>query len=167
MKLDSIDDIKRSGFRGFLAISALQASECHEVPIERGVYLVLRRKKARPRFRRRNPGGHFKGKDPTVAVDQLKNKWVEKSLVLYIGKAGGPSTKETLKSRLVKYMRFGQGEPVGHWGGRYVWQLGDSGSLVLCWQRIPNAEPRAVEEGLIQGFKAKYDGRRPFANLRD
>ena len=167
MKFDSIDDIKRSGFRGFLAISALQASKCHEVPDMRGVYLVLRPKKVPPVFLTQSTGGHFKGKDPTVKIDRLRKSWVEKALVLYIGKAGGRAKKATRRSRLSKYIQYGQGKRVSKRGGRYIWQLGDSGSLLVCWKPTPNADPRAVEKGLIQDFMAKYDGRRPFANLRD
>jgi hypothetical protein len=166
MKFDNVDDIKRSGFQGFLAISALQASNCREVPDERGVYLVLWPKKARPVFLRQSTGGHFKGKDPTVAINQLENSWVEESLVLYTGKAGGPGRKATLRSRLRQYMRYGQGAAVGHRGGRYIWQLDQSGSLIVCWKPTTNADPRAVEEGLNQDFKATC-GRRPFANLND
>jgi hypothetical protein len=166
MKFDSIDGIKRCGFEGFLAISALQASRCHEVPDERGVYLVLRSKKARPVFLSQSTGGHFKGKDPTVAVNQLEKSWVENSLVLYIGKAGGPGKTATLRSRICLYMRFGQRESVAHWGGRYIWQIKQSGSLIVCWRPMPNGDPRLVEKGLIQDFKDTHDGRRPFANLR-
>jgi hypothetical protein len=166
MKFDSIDNISHSGFKGFVAISALQASKCHEVPDKPGVYLVLRRKKARPVFLSQSTGGHFKGKDPTVAINQLENSWVEESLVLYIGKAGGPGKKATLRSRLSKYMQYGQGKRVAKRGGRYIWQLDQSGSLIVCWKPTPNADPRAAEKGLIQDFKATY-GTRPFANLND
>jgi len=71
MEFDSIDDIKQSGFRGFVPISALQASKCRQVPDEPGVYLVLRPGKTRPAFLSQSIGGHFKGKDPTVAVAEL------------------------------------------------------------------------------------------------
>lgn len=166
MRFDRIDEIKQNSFRGFVAISALQASNCHEVPEEPGVYLVLRLHTSWPVFRRKSTGGRFKGKDPTVAVNQLKDSWVEESVVLYIGKAGGPGKKATLRSRLRQYMRFGQGNPAPHRGGRYIWQLGDSGSLVICWRPTFNAHPRTEEKRLIQEFKDTYE-KRPFANLTD
>ena len=92
MEFDSIDDIKQSGFRGFVPISALQASKCRQVPDEPGVYLVLRPGKTRPAFLSQSIGGHFKGKDPTVAVARLENAWIEESPVVYIGKAGAPGS---------------------------------------------------------------------------
>lgn len=88
MNLDSVEDIRQSGFKGFETISILQTSECRGVPDERGVYLVLRRNTKRPDFLSESIGGHFKGKDPTVEVGVLKSKWVRNSVVLYIGKAG-------------------------------------------------------------------------------
>lgn len=166
MKFDSINDIKRSGFRGFVAISALQASKCRKVPDKPGVYLVLRPDKTPPVFLSRSVGGHFKGKDPTVPIKELEKAWVEGALVLYVGKAGGPGTAPTLKRRVFRFMQFGQGKAVAKFGGRYIWQLDHSGSLVVCWKPIPNADPRALERQLIQEFKAAY-GRRPFANLLD
>ena len=92
MKFDSIDDIKQSGFRGFVPISVLQASKCRQVPDEPGVYLVLRPGKTRPAFLSQSIGGHFKDKDPTVAVARLENAWIEESPVVYIGKAGAPGS---------------------------------------------------------------------------
>ena len=115
MNFNNMDDIRRSGFQGFVAITALRTSKCHEVPDERGVYLVLRSKKAQPVFLSQSTGGHFKGKDLTVAVNQLEKSWVENSLVLYIGKAGGTGRRVTLRSRICLYMRFGQSESVAHW----------------------------------------------------
>jgi len=165
MRFDSVDEVSHSGFQGFVPISALQASNCRELPDVPGVYLVLRPIKTRPVFLRQSTGGHFKSKNPTVAINELKNSWAEESVVVYIGKAGGTGMKASLRSRLIQYMRFGQGKAVGHWGGRYIWQLCHSGSLVVCWKSTPSADPRVVEKGLLQEFKATY-GRRPFANRR-
>jgi hypothetical protein len=126
MYFNSIDHIRQSGFEGFVTVAALQKSKCCKVPDEFGVYLVLRPNTSRPCFLEESIGGHFKGKNPTVAIRALEDKWVGDALVLNIGKAG-PREKRTLKSRLTAYMQFGEGEAIGHWGGRYVWQLRDSG----------------------------------------
>ena len=164
MRFDSIIDIRRGGFHGFVTISELQTSKCHEVSDNPGVYLVLRPNWAEPAFVSKSTGGYFKGRDPSVRINQLQDAWVEKSLVLYIGKAGGPGTKATLKSRLRKYMECGEGKADRRWGGRYIWQLGDSGSLRVCWKPMPDGDPEALEKRLIKEFKAIY-GQRPFANL--
>jgi hypothetical protein len=132
MNFASIDDVRHSGFDGFVTVSALQASKCCEVPKKPGVYLVLRPTVVRPAFLEASIGGFFKGKNPTVALVRLESKWVESAVVLYIGKAG-PRTA-TLKSRLWQYVRFGQGQAVSHWGGRYIWQLADSCDLLVCWK---------------------------------
>jgi hypothetical protein len=166
MEVDSINNVRNGGFQGFLTVSALRKSGCHEVPEEQGVYLVLRPKSAPPVFTAHSTGGHFKGKDPTVPISSLENAWVERALVLYIGKAGGPGKQPTLRSRLCRYMQFGQGSAVAHWGGRFIWQLEGAAGLIVCWKPTPNCDPRAVEKTLIQEFKGRY-GRRPFANLKD
>jgi hypothetical protein len=83
--------------------------------------------------------------------------------VLNIGKAG-PGRTATLKSRLLNYVRFGQGKNSGHSGGRYIWQLPNSRDLLVCWKATGKAVPREVEKRLIAEFRQKY-GKLPFANL--
>ena len=160
----SIDAILQSGFEGFETISALKESRCCDVPDVPGVYLVLRASKTPPEFLAESTGGHFKGKNPTVLVTQLELKWVEDALVLNIGKAG-PTRRRTLKSRLAEYMRFGQGEPVGLAGGRYIWQLANSSELLVCWKATPDVDPKDEESRLITEFEAAYR-KLPFANLQ-
>ena len=65
-------------------------------------------------------GEFFKGKNPNVVLDELKKNWIDDTLVVYIGKAGGGNSKATLKSRLRQYFGFGQGKSIGHWGGRLI-----------------------------------------------
>ena len=72
MDFDSIEDIRKAGFEGFVAISVLQTSSLVEVPDLPGIYLVLRPDKTRPDFLSESTGGHFKGKNPTVAESRLK-----------------------------------------------------------------------------------------------
>ncbi len=131
-----------------------------------GVYLVLRTEKGKPVFLNKSIGGFFKGGDPTVHVQKLHDDWVNGTIVLNIGKAGGEGGQATLRSRLKQYMEFGAGKPIGHRGGRYIWQLAGSDKLQICWMPTPNDEPKSVEGRLIREFKSRY-GKRPFANLQD
>jgi len=83
---------------------------------------------------------------------------------LYIGKAGGSGSSATLRNRLTAYIRFGAGRPVGHWGGRLIWQLRDASDLQICWKSTGDHQPREVEKQLIHAFITAH-GTRPFANL--
>lgn len=159
LDFESIQEIAKDGFSGFLTVSALQASACCEIPTEPGVYLVLLPDAVPPVFLDQSVGGRFKGRDPTVSIAELQRAWIPEATVLYIGKAAG-----SLRSRVLQYMRFGEGSPVGHWGGRYIWQLQEVGSLIFCWKLTQQENPSVVEGWLIKEFKRKYDGRIPFAN---
>ena len=137
--------------------------ECANVSNEKGVYFVLKNGIDKT-FLKESVGGHFKGKNPTAKHDVLENKWIEESDILYIGQAGGGNSSATLKKRLKQYMRFGQGEPVGHWGGRFIWQLKDNRDLLICWRPTPNEDPREIEKAMIESFESEF-GKKPFANI--
>ena len=89
-----------------------------------------------PEFLSRGTGGFFKGKDPNVSITELGTNWVKNTCVVYIGKAG-----TTLRKRLNQYLKFGNGQNIGHWGGRYIWQIKNSGNLLLCWKPTPDEDP--------------------------
>ena len=140
-------------------------------------YLILQDSKSMPNFINQGTGGFFKEKNPNVPIQDLEKNWIKDEPVLYIGKAGGKTQKKdgtvsnskaTLQSRIEQYMRFGQGEPIGHWGGRLIWQLADAKDLIVCWKVLgKDEEPREVEKNMIQEFKKGHGGKRPFANLQD
>jgi hypothetical protein len=110
-------------------------------------------------------GGHFKGKDPTVPIASLQAAWVPTAHVLNVGKAAlGASRRRGLKKRLGEYRRYGEGESIGHAGGRYIWQLKDSSNLLVAWLQTPGRDPKLVEDQFIADFAQQY-GKRPFANL--
>lgn len=162
-----VKTIRRAGFAGFMPIRRLRETELRAVPGnpgDIGVYLVLRPVNDAPIFLRENPGGHFKGRDPTVPVEKLQSNWVTGSPVVYIGKAGAVGSSVTLRSRLGLYLKFGAGFPVGHWGGRLIWQLSNSDDLIVCWKKTRGKAPRGVEKEMIRAFVEAF-GRRPFANL--
>ena len=172
--MKDFETYKESGFKGFKPIHELM-DDVSDVPSQKGIYMILRVAKSVPAFMEQGTGGFFKKKDPNVTVQELKKNWIEGEQVLYIGKAGGKKkddaesvSKATLQSRIRQYMRFGQGEAVGHWGGRLIWQLKDAKDLIVCWKVLgKDEEPREVEKNIIQEFKKGHGGKRPFANLQD
>lgn len=163
MLYDNINEMKEFGFKGFETVETLMMYECSQVPKQKGIYFVLNNN-GTPSFRQKSVGGHFKKRNPTVSVNELKENWVDDALVVYIGKAGGFNSRATLQSRLKQYMRFGEGEPVGHWGGRLIWQLENNKDLTICYKTLSSSEPRDEEKKLILDFETNY-GKMPFANL--
>lgn len=165
MKYYNKKELEEEGFTGFNSISDL-ISDSSVIPNARGVYLVLYLKNEPVKFITPGSGGHFKGKDPNVPIKYLHEKWVDNSLVVYIGKAGKDGSISTLRSRIRQYLKFGQGKNTGHWGGRFIWQIKDHNDLVICWKVLENEDPRIYEYTLIQQFIYRYY-MKPFANLID
>lgn len=151
--------LRAAGYSGFVPFSELERAD---VPREVGVYVVLRESIAPPTFLAQSGAGRFKGKDPTVPIDVLRERWIPTAQIVNVGKAG-PTPKRHLAKRLREYRRFGEGEPVGHWGGRLIWQLADHADLLVAWSIAEH--PACAESTLIRGFASVY-GRRPFANLQ-
>ncbi|MBP3454948.1 MAG: hypothetical protein J6K38_01655 [Alistipes sp.] len=166
MDFKTIDNLRRSGFSGFLSVATLR-QDLSLIPDIRGVYMVVRTGGSMPKFLTTGSGGHHKGEDPNVPIEELRTKWVEGTCVLYIGKAGDEGCGATLRSRLRQYLRFGQGKSEGHKGGRYIWQIEDSDKLLFCWRPLPSGNPSETETSLIEEFKHRYDSRFPFANLKN
>lgn len=151
--------LTQMGFGGFVTFQELRSDWLGLVPKGPGAYVVVRESDAPPAFLSDNPGGRFKAKDPTVPVETLELKWVEGASVMYFGKAG------VLQRRLREYAAFGSGKPVGHWGGRYIWQLADSAELRVGWMKCTPPDTEAIlEVRLLEAFRATY-GRLPFANI--
>jgi hypothetical protein len=148
--------LEGEGFVGFLTVTRLRASQCLEMPVGPGVYVVLCDSPAAVEFLTVSLGGHFKGRDPTVPVAELQARWPTGTPVLYIGKG------DALRRRVVQLLDFGVGSPVGHWGGRYLWQVEGSDHFLVGWQQ--HSEPRRCEHELLTSFESTY-GQLPFANL--
>lgn len=145
--------LETAGFTGFVSLARLVPTA---VPTHGGVYVVVREGDDAPVLLSDSVGGHFKGKNPTVELSVLERKWVAGCTVVYIGKA------TSLRSRLRQYRDFGLGRPVGHWGGRYIWQLDGCNELLVAWRF--EVDPRDAEKALLADFTARY-GRLPFANI--
>jgi hypothetical protein len=163
MNIDNIDSLKLLGFSGFNKISELKINSS-SVPKVKGVYIILRPEKSAVEFVEIGTGGYFKDKNPNVLVIDLQKNWIEESDIIYIGKAGGDTSNATLQSRLRQYLNFGKGMKVGHWGGRYIWQIKNINDYLICWKELPNEDPRNYEIKLLETFRQKYNSL-PFANL--
>ncbi|MEP2445792.1 MAG: hypothetical protein ABJI69_01080 [Balneola sp.] len=163
MDFNDIDDLKAYGFSGFKKIQDLWINSSI-IPTTMGVYLIWNPFYDRAEFLHPGVGGHFKNRNPNVMQEVLLANFNPESKVVYIGKAGSLTGNATLQSRLRQYLRFGQGSKVGHWGGRYIWQLKHHKNLMIAWKRTPNQEPRDIEKELLQQYLSQF-GTLPFANL--
>lgn len=158
-KISSIwtrESLVGTGFTGWATFETLMNSP-EEIPPTGGVYIVLQAAGAEPDFLESNPGGRFKDRDPTVDASALHANWVDGAEVVYIGKA------DNLRRRLRQFAQFGAGKPIGHWGGRLIWQLTRSAELLIAWRETPGEVPKEVETTMLADFRAAY-GQSPFAN---
>ena len=163
---DSIAALETEGFEGFLTIGQLHREACLGVPDERGVYVVLVRGDAPHEFRARSSAPLWRGQDPSVPIEELAARWVEGATVLYIGRARGPGVRNRLRQRIKRFLRYGHGKVVAHWGGRAIWQLGEASRLVVAWRPCSESEDAAVlEDAFLAAFQRAH-GVLPFANLR-
>lgn len=156
-------EIDLSLFSGWVRFDDLPSAD---VPRGPGVYVVVRDTDVPPEFLDVSPAGHWKGRDPTEPIADLRDRWVPASRVIYIGKANvGRRGRRGLRRRLDEYRRYGAGETVAHSGGRRIWQLVDHADLLVAWRETPDADTAEAESSMIAAFRKRH-GRLPFANAK-
>lgn len=143
----------------------MNAERCEGLPNARGVYAILRDSPTPPEFMARSTAPLYRGVDPSRPIDELQRHWVPGAQVLYFGRARGPGVRALLKQRIKRYLRFGNGRVVGHWGGRFIWQLRDHAGLRVAWKVTGDTDPAPIEAALQAAFVERY-GALPFANLK-
>lgn len=152
--LFDMTSLEAEGFTGWLTFPEARAGGA--IPITGGVYVVSYSGRAPVAFLPSNPGGRFKGRDPSVSAEALVANWHD-AYVVYIGKA------DQLRRRIHQFAGFGSGKPTGHWGGRLIWQLAQPNLLRIAWKETPDRVPVEVEAEMIAMFRHEY-GKSPFAN---
>ena len=156
----SVAALRAAGFDGFVSIADLRRSGSLEVPVENGVYLVLRLSPEAPAFMERSAGGHYRGEDPSLKIEALTEKWVPGAIVLFIGRAAGTGVRGKLQQRIKRYVRFGQGAAIAHDGGHLAFQLRDHSRLLVAWKATPDAE---LDQARLQLAFTEHYGAPPFA----
>jgi len=161
----SIAFLHREGFEGFRTVAQLYADGCEEIPNLRGIFAIVRESLDPPKFLARSSATRFRDTDPTLPVAELEQLWVPGAQILCFARARGPGVRSRLKQRVKRYLRFGHGRHVAHWGGRAVWQLSDRSDLLVAWKPTPKDDPARAENEYQAEFERHY-GALPFANLR-
>jgi len=156
-------DLREQGFEGFVTFSALRADGAASVPVAPGVWVVVHEPVALPHFLPRSTAPAWRGQEPTLPPDALAARWVPHACVLYVGVAPGAGVRHLLRQQVKRFLRFGDGRNVAHWGGRAIWQLAGAGSLRVAWRVAPPDGVRAAAAGLLRAFE-EHHGMRPFAN---
>lgn len=135
-----------------------------DMPIDKkiGVYLIVYPDTKLPNFVYPSPAGWFKGQDPSISIETLKNKWVDGAKILYIGRA--MTEKNNLRHRIKKHIVFWGGKPVAARGGRIIAQIKGYKKLEIWYMEC--ADPKRKETELIDMFKESYGGKLPFANWK-
>jgi hypothetical protein len=153
-------DMEANGFSGFHTIAELN-TDPSSIPALPGVYMVLYRGYMTPSFLKKNNAGT--GEDLSENIDLLKGRWIAQSVVLYIGKTSGMGYTATLQHRIRELLAFGQGNAGHHREGHAIWQLSNSGDLMICWKVLDQENPEQVETAMIETFQKQF-GKKPFAN---
>ena len=161
---ESLSQVKtclgKKGFRGFVSVKELRSRGLGSISNNPGMYLVIRNPQRFPEFLESGTGGRFKGKNPNVSTSKLHANWIEGALIVYVRKSD-----RTLRERIGELVDFGTSHPVGHRGGRYLWQLKDSDHLRVCWKETAKGNAGSEKFDILREFQNHY-GSLPFANIQ-
>jgi hypothetical protein len=128
--------LKAEGFVGWVSFKQMLHQD--RVPRAAGIYVVARGLSSEPKFL------------PTGSEAALRANWVEDAEVVYVGKA------VDLRTRLRQFAELGATRPSGHRGGRLIWQLRESKSLLVAWKEAPRETPGQAEAALLADFRNRY-----------
>lgn len=164
----TIDDLQADGFVGFVPLRAFEKPfVMGDGPDVEGVYAVLRESAVRPIFREDT---HRRPRSKVYTAAQAEAEWVDGSQTLYIGK--GPLRKprngrrQGLAQRIKEMRAHGHDGGANHYGGKLLWQIEDTDSLLIAWKVLLEGTADVVETELIQRFMAQDEsGRTPYANI--
>jgi hypothetical protein len=166
MNFNNINHLKDSGFVGFYSYNHL-VSDYSLINPFKGVYLVINFDYKNPEFTDPGVCGTHKGKNPNRTIEHLKEKYVNGSQIMYIGKGGklAKDSKANLQTRLKDYLKCSINNTCSHSGGRSIWQLQNFEHLIFCWKKVEFEEPENYEAILLQMFINQF-GKLPFANYK-
>ena len=156
-----LDGIDVGEFAPGATLAELYQERYKSLPVDAGVYLVVRDSTDGPSFAQESPAGWFKQKDPSYPISVVNENWVLGAKLVYIGKAAG---RRGLRQRVCQLIDFGYGKAIGHRGGRALWHLEDFPTFRLSWQVCDATAADEFESQLIQQFR-EHHGARPFANM--
>lgn len=151
-------DLEASGFAGWFPVSEVSADDAN-VPVAPGIYVVFSQRRGPGEFLSTNPAGWHKDQDPTVPSTLLEERWIDDAGVLFLGHT------DNLSKRLTQLRRFSAGEPVGHYGGRLLWQVAFSGEFLVAWKETAADDLAEEKKDFVRSFKSTF-GRQPFANIQ-
>jgi hypothetical protein len=159
----SKEQLKRKGFRGFLSLQELAASDLSKIPEERGLYLIFRDSTGHPKFLEESPVKNLRP-NTTVALSMLEQRWVPGASLLFIGVAGKPRVLSgSIRDRVAKLIGFMSGKQSSHFAARVLWQLSEASSLLLAWKETGVMAPTYARSMLLVDFRKEF-GKVPFGN---
>ena len=122
----TIDDLRSEAFVVSVKVDDLR-DDVSAVPLSGGIYVVVRRVAHRRHFSSRAAAGTSKvGIRPRFSM--------------YSRTSGCRTRRCSTSARATccgvgsRSTRLSAAGPIGHWGGRYIWQLSDSDELLVAWK---------------------------------